>query len=64
MVRILAYIARNVSPFMPETAAKLWAQLGAPGAVGTPTAAASEFTIGSWRVKRNEVLFPKREYDP
>jgi methionyl-tRNA synthetase len=61
MVRILAYAARNLSPFMPETSAKLWSQLGGPGQVDAPAKGALEIDVSGWRVKKGDALFPKHE---
>jgi methionyl-tRNA synthetase len=61
MIRILAYVARYLSPFMPETAAKLWTQLGAPGAVDMPARGAPEIDVSAWRVRKGDSLFPRHE---
>jgi methionyl-tRNA synthetase len=64
MIRILAYIARNLSPFMPETAAKLWSQLGGPGRVDAPASGDVEIDVSRWRVQKGDALFPKHEAAP
>jgi len=61
MIRILAYVARDLNPFMPETAAKLWSQLGGPGNVDAPAKGAPELDVSGWRVKKGDALFPKTE---
>jgi methionyl-tRNA synthetase len=60
LIRQLARHAVCLAPFMPEKAAALWTQLGAPG-----TVAEQRFTdlaaldATGWKVKKGEPLFPK-----
>jgi methionyl-tRNA synthetase len=60
LMRQLARQAVCLAPFMPEKAAALWTQLGAPGTVGEQRfrdLAALDAT--GWTVKKGEPLFPK-----
>ena len=60
LVRALARQAVYLLPFMPQKAAELWAQLGAPGQAGSQrfdTVGALDAT--GWRVVRGPALFPK-----
>ena len=60
LMRQLARQAVCVAPFMPEKAAELWIQLGAPGTVAEQRFAALEtLDATGWRVKKGESLFPK-----
>jgi methionyl-tRNA synthetase len=60
LIRQLARQAVLVTPFMPNKAQELWAQLGAPGIVADQrfdALAALEAT--GWRVEKGDSLFPK-----
>ena len=60
LMRQLARQAVCLAPFMPEKAAALWTQLGAPGTVAEmrfDRLAALDAT--GWQVKKGEPLFPK-----
>ena len=60
LMRHLARQAVCVAPFMPDKAAALWTQLGAPGTVGEQrfgTLGALEAT--GWTVRKGDSLFPK-----
>ena len=61
IVYVLASIARCISPFMPEKAAELWTQLGAPGRVDEPGSLGQRIEVKGWRVKKGDPLFPKQE---
>ena len=60
LIRQLARQAVLLAPFMPEKAAALWTQLGAPGALGDQRfATLAQLDATGWRVKKGEPLFPK-----
>jgi len=60
LIRQLARQAVLLAPFMPDKAAELWTQLGAPGTVGDQRfASLAQLDATGWRVKKGEPLFPK-----
>jgi len=60
LMRQLARQAVCLAPFMPEKAAALWTQLGAPGTVADQRFDELEqLDATGWRVKKGEPLFPK-----
>ena len=62
LMRQLARQAVCLAPFMPEKAAALWTQLGAPGTVAEQRFAELEsLDATGWRVKKGEALFPKQK---
>lgn len=61
LIYVIASIARCISPFMPEKAATLWVQLGAPGRVDVPGSLGKKLEVKGWRVKKSDPLFPKAE---
>jgi methionyl-tRNA synthetase len=63
LVRSLTRHAIYLSPFMPEKAAQLWHQLGAPG-VPSDHRFESLGALDSvgWRVSRGQTLFPKDQH--
>ena len=61
LIYVIASVARCISPFMPERAAELWAQLGAPGRADAPGSLSDRIEVRGWRVKKGEPLFPKAE---
>ena len=62
LMRQLARQAVCLAPFMPQKAAALWTQLGAPGTVAEQRFAELEsLDATGWRVKKGEALFPKQK---
>ncbi len=62
--RQLARQAVLLAPFMPDKAAELWKQLGAPGTVAEQRFdRLMELKASGWQVKKGASMFPKREAD-
>ena len=62
LMRQLARQAVCLAPFMPQKAAALWTQLGAPGTVAEQRFAELEsLDATGWKVKKGEALFPKQK---
>jgi methionyl-tRNA synthetase len=59
LIYVIASVARCISPFIPEKAAELWAQLGAPGRVDEPGSLGVRLEPKGWHVKKGDPLFPK-----
>jgi len=60
LVRRLARQALQLQPYMPEKAAALWTQLGAPGALSDAGfAALNSLDVSGWKVTKGEPLFPR-----
>ena len=62
---LMRQIARQtvlLAPFMPEKAAQLWAQLGAPGVVSEQRFdGLASLDAAGWKVNKGESLFPKAQ---
>ncbi|HET7189379.1 MAG TPA: methionine--tRNA ligase, partial [Gemmatimonadaceae bacterium] len=59
LIRQLARHAILLAPFMPDKAAALWTQLGAPGTVDDQRFSnLAQLDATGWRVKKGEPLFP------
>jgi methionyl-tRNA synthetase len=61
LIYVIASVARCISPFIPDKAAELWKQLGAPGRVDEPGSLGVRIEPKGWRVKKGDALFPKAE---
>ena len=62
LIRRIARQLVQLAPFMPEKAQACWAQLGAPGAVGTfPFAQLDALDPAGWTVAKGTPLFPRPE---